>query len=191
MEKEYIEGQQFDNIDFSVKPLALATYENCRFVNCRLAGTNLSQLHFTDCVFSGCDLSNALLGKTAFNNVAFEGCKMLGLRFDHCHEVFFAAEFGHCHLGMASFYQRQLKKTVFAHCNLQGADFSEANLTGASFDHCDLADAVFENTHLEKADFSTALHYTIDPQRNNVHKAKFSQSGLAGLLRQYGIEVVG
>jgi fluoroquinolone resistance protein len=191
MEKKYIEDQTFAQIDFTRRPPEQAQYEQCRFEYCQLAGINLSGLHFIDCSFIGCDLSNALLGKTAFNGVVFEGCKLLGLRFDHCHDVFFTVDFRDCKLYGSSFYQRKLKQTRFAHCHLQAVDFTEADANGLVFAHCDLAEAVFDGTQLEKADFTTAVNYTIHPSKNGIRRAKFAQAGLAGLLRQYEIEVVG
>ena len=57
------------------------------------------------------------------------------------------------------------------------------------FKNCDLTRAKFEFSILEKADFRTANHYSIDPERNKIKKAKFSAQGLIGLLEKYGIEV--
>jgi uncharacterized protein YjbI with pentapeptide repeats len=65
----------------------------------------------------------------------------------------------------------------------------EADLNSTVFDNCDLLGAVFQNTILEKADFRTAYNYSIDPDINRVKKAKFSASGIAGLLDKYDIEI--
>ena len=86
-------------------------------------------------------------------------------------------------------YQVKLKKTVFKDCTLTEADFSEADLSAAIFDHCDLARATFDHTNLEKADFRTAVNYSIDPEKNKIKKAKFSQTGIAGLLDKYDIDI--
>jgi hypothetical protein len=52
-----------------------------------------------------------------------------------------------------------------------------------------LEGAVFDNTVLEKADFSTAFNYALDPANNKIKKAKFTTSGLYGLLSKYDIEI--
>jgi fluoroquinolone resistance protein len=57
------------------------------------------------------------------------------------------------------------------------------------FDNCDLKNAAFDQTILEKADFRTAFNYSIDPDNNKIKKAKFSISGLTGLLEKYNIEI--
>jgi uncharacterized protein YjbI with pentapeptide repeats len=68
-------------------------------------------------------------------------------------------------------------------------DFGECDLSEAVFDNCDLARAVFDNTILEKTDFRTAYNFSIDPEHNRVKKAKFSISGLQGLLLKYDIKI--
>ena len=50
-----------------------------------------------------------------------------------------------------------------------------------------VAGAVFDGTNLEGADLSSAVNYIIHPDRNRLKKARFSESGLAGLLAHAGI----
>jgi len=68
-------------------------------------------------------------------------------------------------------------------------DFADADLSGAVFDNCDLYQAAFNYTNLEKADFRTAYNYSIDPEINRIKKAKFSISGLPGLLHKFDIDI--
>jgi fluoroquinolone resistance protein len=96
-----------------------------------------------------------------------------------------------CNLQHASFYKLKLKHQQFNQCHLKETDFTAAQLIGSIFEGCDLAGAVFDGTNLEKADFATAVNYSIDPENNRIKKAKFSSSGLAGLLSKYDIEMEG
>ncbi len=48
---------------------------------------------------------------------------------------------------------------------------------------------LFENTILDKTDFRTAYNFSIDPSINRMKKARFSVSGLPGLLSKYDIEI--
>ena len=114
---------------------------------------------------------------------------MLGLRFDTCNPFALSFGFERCILNHASFYQTKLKKTSFKDCQLHEVDLSGCDLSAAVFDNCDLKDSSFESTILEKADFRTAFNYSINPETNRLKKAKFSISGLPGLLEKYGIEV--
>jgi uncharacterized protein YjbI with pentapeptide repeats len=72
---------------------------------------------------------------------------------------------------------------------LQEVDFSEADLNSSIFDNCDLMRATFENTILEKVDLRTSYNYSLDPELNRIRKAKFSMSGIVGLLNKYDIEI--
>ena len=114
---------------------------------------------------------------------------MLGLNFDHCNPFLLAFEFEQCQLNWAIFQEMSLKQTLFKGCSLQEADFTLADLTGAQFTDCDLYRATFVQCNLEKTDFRTAIRYSIDPEQNNINKARFSTTGLAGLLEKYNIEV--
>jgi fluoroquinolone resistance protein len=185
----YIEGQKFEKIDFTSKNLAIGEYENCIFTNCDFANSDLSRIKFIDCEFVSCNLSLAKTIETTLGNVIFKHCKLLGLRFETCNDFGLLLSFEHCKLDNASFYRTKLKKTVFKSSQIREVDFTETDLTGAVFDNCDLEKTVFENTMIEKADFRTSFHYSIDPERNKIKKAKFSLSGIVGLLNKYDIEI--
>ena len=68
-------------------------------------------------------------------------------------------------------------------------DFTECDLTGAVFDNCDLLGAAFENTILKTADFRTSINYSINPDINQIKKAKFSLPAVIGLLDRYDIKI--
>ena len=70
-------------------------------------------------------------------------------------------------------------------------DFTEADLNNSVFDKCDLLNSKFDVTVLEGTDFRTAFNYSIDPEKNKIKKAKFSASGISGLLDKYDIEIEG
>jgi uncharacterized protein YjbI with pentapeptide repeats len=70
-------------------------------------------------------------------------------------------------------------------------DFTGADLSGAIFTDCDLAKSVFMNTNLEQADLRSAINFSIDPESNRIKKARFSMTGLIGLLRKYEINYEG
>ncbi len=191
MERPTVTGKRFDTIDFTTAPLPTGQYEDCTFINCNFSGTNLSQMIFQDCTFMECNLSLAALGDTRLLGVSFTQCKLLGLHFEHCRKTGLEILFDHCVANLSSFYQLSLKQTRFTGTSLQEADFTEADCSGVRFDQCDLHLAVFDHTNLEKADFSTAVHYSIDPTINKIKKAKFSLQGLPGLLHRFDIDISG
>lgn len=82
-----------------------------------------------------------------------------------------------------------MTRTIFKNSSLKNVDFTETDLTKSLMINCDLTDTIFDRTVLKEADLSSALNFIIDPELNNIRKAKFSVQGLAGLLVKYGIEV--
>ena len=187
MSQAFIQDQNFDKLDFTQEPLAKGEYENCTFTNCNFEETNLNDIKFMNCDFQDCNWSLAQLNGTVLREVNFKDCKMLGLQFETCNDFGLSFSFENCQLNHSTFFQMNIKKTIFKNCQLREIDFSESNLTNVIFDNCDLAQAIFINTVLDKADFRTAYNYSIDPESNRLKKAKFSILGISGLLDKYDI----
>jgi uncharacterized protein YjbI with pentapeptide repeats len=120
-------------------------------------------------------------------NVTFSGCKLLGVNFSDCSDSLFSVGFEGSLLDYCSFSKKKMVKTSFNNSSLKGADFSECDLTGSLFRNCDLENTVFNRTILKEVDFRTAINFSIDPENNNIRKARFSLSGLAGLLNRYDL----
>jgi fluoroquinolone resistance protein len=189
MAETYIQDKTFDGNDFSQIPLTKGEYENCIFTNCNFTDKDLSDFKFIDCTFKGCNLSLVKLNKTAFRDVKFKDCKMLGLRFDTCNEFGLSFSFDGCQLNHSSFYKIKIQKTIFKNSQLQETDFVDCDLNSSVFENCDLTRATFENANIEKADFRTSYNYSIDPEINQIKKAKFSILGVSGLLDKYDIDI--
>ena len=49
--------------------------------------------------------------------------------------------------------------------------------------------AIFENTNLRQADLSSAFHFKIDPEMNQVKGAIVHQSSLSGFLSKHDLEI--
>ncbi|RLD62933.1 MAG: pentapeptide repeat-containing protein [Bacteroidetes bacterium] len=189
MDKNYYHDKSFKGTDFLKNKLIKADYENCIFNNCVFSNSDLSGTDFIDCEFNNCDLSMVKSINTAFRNIKFKECKLLGVHFEDCNDFLFSVNFKACQLNLSSFYKRNLKKVKFIDCLIHEVDFTEANLSGASFLNCDLAGAIFKNSVLENVDFRTSYNFSINPENNRIEKAKFSLSGVVGLLDDYNIEI--
>ena len=179
----------FDKLNASATPLTQGEYDHCIFHLCDFSNADLSGLRFSDCSFTGCNMTLVKLIKTSFQDVKFSDCKILGVRFDQCHEFALSFSFDNCILNHSSFFKLKQKKIRFKNSQLHEVDFTQCDASHAVFDNCDLLRAHFENTILEKADFRTAYNYSIDPEINRIKKAKFSLSEVAGLLNKYDIEI--
>ena len=189
MEDKYVENKSFVEIDFSKVFLKLGEYDNCTFTNCSFTNSDLSNITLIDCTFEDCDLSNVKVDNTTFNDVGFENCKILGIVFSDCNDFLFTVKFDGCILNFASFYKLNLKDTLFKNSKIEEVDFTESNLSCAIFNDCNLNGAIFERTNLERVDFRSSYNYRINPEKNKIKGAKFSLSGVVGLLEHYNIKV--
>ena len=184
-----IEDRIFKRVNFDTEKLTSDEYENCTFIGCSFSQHSISTITFRECEFNECNFNTTLFDNTVLNDVSFVNCKLLGIDFSTCDDLLLTLNFKGCNLSFTSFYKLKLKGTIFNNSNLQDADFTQAELRNAVFDNCNLKGTVFNQTNLEQADFRTAKNYTMDPENNKLTKARFSYSGLIGLLGKYSIDV--
>ena len=189
MRENLFENKEFANIDYSGQKLSDSEYDSCVFLNCDFSNANLSDNDFINSRFVACNFTLVKLTSSGLKDVQFVDCKLVGVIFEHCADFLFEVSFQNCIIDFSSFFCKKLKKTTFINCSLKEVDFSSADLSGAEFNQCDLSMAVFLQSNLEKTDFRTAINYTIDPEANRIRKAKFSYSGITGLLGKYNIDI--
>ena len=115
---------------------------------------------------------------------------MIGINFSSTEDFLFEVKFVECNIDYAIFDRKKLTKTQFQNCSLKETSFINTNLSYATFENCNFNKAIFENTILIGADFSTSHHFAIDPEKNTIRKAKFSNDGILGLLGKYDIKIV-
>lgn len=180
------ENETYQKIDFSNTQLA-TEYDGCTFLDCNFENLKLGNITFMECEFVNCNLSNVKLNHTAFKDVQFNNCKLLGINFNDSNPFLLELKSTNSDLTLCSFYQLKIKNTPFTNCNLSDVDFTESDLSNVIFNNCDLNRAIFENTILLKADFQTATNFNIDPEKNRIKKAIFSQSNLSNLLNKYDL----
>jgi len=164
-------------------------FDGCVFRNCDFSGTTFFECVFIDCEFFDCNLAMAKLPATSLKTVIFRESKMLGIRFDECDDFLFSVNFTDCTLDYSWFSRKKMPKTRFDHSSLKGVNFENTDLTSSIFDHCNLEEAVFDSSNLTGADLTTAYHFRIDPELNTIKKARFSISGIPGLLDKYDIKI--
>lgn len=189
MDKPFVTDRHFLNEDFSKIRLVRGDYEECVFKKCQFQNGFLDNQHFSECEFISCDLSNTNIKHTVLNDVVFKECKLIGLRFEDLKDSLLSLRFDNCQLDFASFFQLKLKNTSFKDCNLLETDFTESDLTGSSFAHANLERTVFHQTNLQKVDFTTAINLSLNPELNQLKKAKFGKESVLGLLKKYDIVI--
>ncbi|MDR1091967.1 MAG: pentapeptide repeat-containing protein [Prevotella sp.] len=184
------EDKTFEGVSYT-DGLHNETFEYCIFSNCNFSDAKVLSCNFMDCTFINCNLSMTVLTQSAMNNANFINCKMLGVKFNNCHDFIFQVAFDGCILDYSSFGKRKMSKTIFKNSSIKGTDFGEADLKQSKFINSDLSEAIFYNTNIQEADFTSAYNYSIDLSQNNIKKARFSKDGLAGLLHPFDIIIEG
>lgn len=165
------------------------------FDQCLFRGVDFTNFDFRGCQFAGvafedCNFSMVKFGFIVLDDVHFKDCKLMGADFTKINDFVYQAQFTNCVLDYATWQQKKQKKTVFTKCSLKDADFSEADFSDSIFDMCNLHRAVFEGTRLLGADFTTAYDFDIDPDKNQLRKARFSRETLSGLLQKYDLTII-
>lgn len=186
---ELEQGKTFENENYADHQLNPTEYDQCKFIQCDFSNANLCDSKFIDCVFIQCNLSNTKIRNTAFREVIFEQCKLLGTPFESCNEFGLEFTFKECTLDHSSFFQRKIKKTKFINSQIREVDFTECDLSSSTFENCDLTRSIFFNSIMLGVDFRTALNFSIDPEKNQIKKSKFSMEGLKGLLENHDLNI--
>jgi fluoroquinolone resistance protein len=137
-----------------------------------------------------CNFSLVKLDGCRLQDIQFIDCKITGAEFFKCEKMFFSASFKNCLLQYCNFSDLSMKDSSFCGSKVKESHFTNTMLKGADFSDVDLSGTIFHNCDLCHADFSSALHYDIDPRTNKIKKAKFSFPAGYGLLRAFDITIV-
>ncbi len=179
--------EQLKSIDLSSQKEKKDRFDNCEFSNCIFS--DLSEISFSDCDFRNCDLSNLKTTNTRLQNVTFYDCKLLGLNFSGAIDFALELHFENCLLDYASFDRKKINKSTFKNCRIHSANFTQADLSKCTFTDCDLFESLFDTTNLSTVDFTSCKNFLIDPELNNIKKAKFLRQDLENLLYRHDIIV--
>ncbi|NMH28901.1 pentapeptide repeat-containing protein [Flavobacterium silvaticum] len=184
---EYIHDKRFTQIGRD--EIMYTDFEGCEFAGCDLSRCDYTGTAFIDCRFIDCNFAGAKINYVAFRDVSFFNCDFSDVNFAMVDKLLFIISMTGCNLDRAKFYTLKLPKTVFTDCSFVATDFMAADLTDVIFDNCDLHKAVFIDTIANKTDFLSSRNFTIDPERNRLKRAIFSESGLRGLLAKYDLVI--
>ena len=189
MSLNYIIDAQRNGITYSIHDIMYKDFERCTFTGCDFTACDFTGVAFTDCIFLSCNFNEAKINYVAFREAVFTDCNFTGVNFTMVDALLFSVEFRDCMMDYTKFYTLKIKGTLFSNCSLTAADFMNTDMTDVVFDNCNLHKSVFADTIANKADFTTSYNFSIDPEKNKLKKAKFSQAGLKGLLDKYDIIV--
>jgi hypothetical protein len=181
----YIIDKQYSGSIFLEKEIMYHDFERCVFEDCDFADADFTGVAFIDCVFTGCNFVDAMINYVSLRDVQFNACNFTAVNFAMVDQLLFKFGFKDCTLDYAKFYTLKFRNTLFENCSIVAADFMNADITGVVFDNCNLHKSHFMNTIANKTDFYTSYNFVIDPEKNKLKKAVFSQAGLKGLLDRH------
>ena len=189
MSPEFIYDKEFKNVIFPKYGISQKEYENCTFNYCDFTDCNFTGAIFVDCTFNHCNFKEAKIGNVGLRGVMFIDSNFTSVNFAMTDQKIYEFHFTNCLLDYAMFYKLKLKGMQFTNCSMVSVDFMESDLTDALFDNCNLRLAVFSDTNLNKADFYSSHNFSINPVKNKVKKAIFSQENVKGLLDSFEIVI--
>jgi fluoroquinolone resistance protein len=188
------EGEGFSNLDLSEETLRGVVADGCHFDGCTFSEAELAGCRFINCRFTNCDLSLVKVPKSLFIGTEFKDCRASGVDWTAAVDPEtklgeLSVRFDGCQIDYSVFFGLSLKEAGFAKCSAKSVDFSEADLTNADLHGTDFEEARFHQTELEGANLVGAKNYVIDPQSNNIRKAKFSYPEVMSLFELMDIEI--
>ena len=194
---EVYEAQTFDGLSLDEQSIHEVEFIECRFTNCSFRETRFDACKFEDCTFEGCELSLMTVNGNVFKAVVFRKSKLVGVNWTQAAwgdakvaSLSEPIELHECSIKYALFMGLNLERIRIEDCSALEADFSEANLAGANLRGTDLAKAIFRNSNLSGANLVGAKNYFIDPNLNDISKARFSLPEAMSLLYGLDIEIV-
>lgn len=171
------------------------TFENCQFTNANFSEVKFLSCKFIDCEFNSCNLSGAEFLSTSFSEVIFDDSKLIGINWTKVKwpliKLTSALKFYKSNLSHSSFYELDLKELVIEECKAHDVDFRGGDFSNSSFILTDFERSMFMRTKLHSADFTDATNYNIDPNENDIRKAKFTMPDVINLLHSFDIEIQG
>lgn len=179
--------EKISQADFTSTRMDRDEYEGVEFSNCIFPP--VISVNLLDCVFVNCNLSNIRFNNGFLQTVTFRDSKLMGVNFSGARDFGLELHFEGCILDYASFDKKKLNKSSFRNCKVHGANFTQSDLSKSLISGCDFYDSVFAGTNLSGADLSTSRNFVIDPELNNIKKAKFNLNSLPGLLQKHQIVV--
>jgi len=118
---------------------------------------------------------------------SYKASSLLTVNYFQAKDFAFEVYFEKCLLDYASFDSKKMNKSEFKHCKMHEVNFTNADLSKSLFNDCDLYEAVFAKTNLSGLDFTSSSNFAIDPEINNIKKAKFLSQDLFRLLTRHDI----
>ena len=128
-----------------------ARFDEIEWRAARLSAVIWERASWSDCLFSSCDLAGAAATKIAVTRAELSDCRIKGLQAPQ--SDWSDIVFRDCNLSGAQLRFSRWKRVRFENCDLSGADWSNCDARGLVFHACDLRGADFNFCQLQGADW--------------------------------------
>ena len=128
-----------------------ARFDEIEWHAARLSAVNWERASWRDCRFNSCDLAGAHAAKIAVTRVEFGDCRIRGIQAPE--SDWSDIVFRDCNLAGAQLRFSRWKRVCFQNCDLSNSDWSNADARGLVFQGCDLRGAHFNFCQLHGADW--------------------------------------
>lgn len=145
-----------ENADLSGCDLSSLSVKQAKFIRCRFAGCDLTNLDGRDVVFSACDFSNARADRAYFSRCLFENSKAVGLHAQQTlwrqtaflHGLFSYGNFEHAEWDGIRILNSDFSHAFFTFCTFKQVEWNDALLVGVCFSGSPLSGQDFSRSRL-------------------------------------------
>ena len=180
--------KEFSKLNLPKKQTVRAEFYKCKFISCNLFQSKFIECDFENCTFESCDMSLAAFENSRLLDVSFIKTKLVGFEWTKLRNPS-RYSFKECKLDGSNFFKVNIQQLHMINCSARECDFTEANLSKGEFSGTDFLGSRFGQTNLSFADFSDALNYAIDPNKNKLKKTVFTQPEVTTLLNYFDIVI--
>lgn len=185
-DQEYFQ-EKFNLASSTGQSIEEKSFEECKFTNCSFIDCTIKKSRFIQCEFSNCVFSAIKPTSSRFIDVKYVKSKVMSFDWSQTEEVR-DLQFENCQLDYSNFRMVKATSMQMIDCSAKGVAFEEADLSKGVFKGTDFEEATFNNTKLTEANFEKAQNYVINPNNNNIKKARFSYPEVMSLLT--GLDIV-
>lgn len=173
----------FDNLE--IKRLDL---QECKFIQCSFAKSDLTGTKFNAAVFDNCNFSNAKIDGCNFFSAVFRECKLLGLKFSRVSSLI-GATFTKCSFDYADMRALNLSRLNLENSSFIETDFSLANLENTSFINSQMINCNFNQVKYKMTDFRGAILQAVS-LKDNLKGIIITPQQLKMLAEEIGIHIM-
>lgn len=151
-EKSFFENILVTDADMSERTSDELSLERAYIEGVNFNQVELKEMSVVDSIFNKCSFAGAVIEKSYFSRLEISSTRLQGIGLSELTAT--DTTFISSKLNGANFRYAKLKNVLFKSCDLTGIDFIGAHLKNVVFENCDLSESIFSQTQLHEVSFS-------------------------------------